>query len=239
MRKQKQGFFFRGELLAALLFGLLFNAHGQDLYVFYPTTIRPLVLQKKLSALCPELKVLVFGRYSDFAAKTAQDKPAAILSNPLVIRQFPEYAIRLEGMNGDSATEQLVLLSVGSSSVPEGTGSSSIGVVDILGRKNMENLIGTFISPLPQIKTVTNVEDLLQVLTFQMSSAVIISMRQYEFIKERSKLDFKTTPLPGARIGIVSLGLKANVDYRKTVKSVIAFDIETLRTLGVSRWKEK
>ncbi len=63
------------------------HVFAQKLYVFYPTVVRPHILQKKLSEACPDFEITVFGRFADFKAKVELDKPHALLTKPDVLKQ--------------------------------------------------------------------------------------------------------------------------------------------------------
>ncbi len=67
-----------------------------SLYVFIPTDIRANVLQEQLSSVCPDLKVLVFGRGKDFRKEVAKVQPEAIISL-LTSFLMPEGAHRAQG----------------------------------------------------------------------------------------------------------------------------------------------
>jgi len=53
-----------------IFIGVPLYAQQSLLYVFYPSTIRPQTLQKKLTDELPGVSVMVFGRYIDFADDT-------------------------------------------------------------------------------------------------------------------------------------------------------------------------
>jgi hypothetical protein len=222
-------------LLAVL--GLLIAVPAEELYVFYPVTVRPQVFQKKLSSACRGVQVLVFGRYQDFISRVEIDKPSSILANPQVIQQCPGYAVRLQGARGDSLNEPYVLLWVASQTASASQALTDVGIVNTLGRKQTEEFVHDLISPEPQLEIVTKVEDLLPLLIFEMVKGIVIPARQADYFKETSQLKFTATPLAPARVGIVAVGVRQGAKASDVEKSVQSFDQSILETLGASKWK--
>lgn len=211
------------QLAVALLLSLslLAAALAGELYVYYPSTVRPQVFQKKLSAECHGMQVLVFGRYQDFMARVEIDTPTAIMANPNVISQCANYAVHLEGLKGDSLNEPYVLLWVGAQAGSPLQAATDVGIVNMLGRKQTEDFARGAFSSNPKVQIVTKVEDLLPLLIFEMVKGVIIPARQVDYFKETSQLKFSITPLPAARVGIVGLGIRQGVPAADIEKSVL------------------
>ncbi len=221
------------------LFVLIFTGFAQKLYVFYPTTVRPYVLQAKLSEACPKIEITVFGRYTDFKAKVTMDQPDALLTKPEVLKQFPEYQKSLSGTKNNKDDEPYILLSVDKGVDAAGLGGVTIGAIDFLGRKGMESLVASFFTSPPRIKRVTKMEDLLPLLTFNMVKAILICKDQKSYFKKKSQLRFVETPLRDVRVGIITLASKkesdqSSVQIINAVKKV-SDDINSL--FEVEKWK--
>ncbi len=195
-------------LLVFNMFVLVLTSSAQKLYVFYPTTVRPYVLQEKLSGACPEMEITVFGRFSDFKAKVESDKPDALLTKPDVLKQFPQYQKSVAGFKKNQDDEPYILLSVDKGVDATSLGGMTIGAIDFLGRKGMENLVASFFKSPPRVKRVTKMEDLLPLLTFNMAKAIFIGKDQKTYFTKKSQLNFIETPLQNVRIGTLILAVQ-------------------------------
>ena len=210
---------------------------AETLYVFYPIAERPNVIQTKLSESCPGVDITVFGRINDFDAKMKEAPPDAILSKPVVIAMQGNYAVQLQGVRGGGTDESYVFLSVDKGVDPAGLASATVGVLDILSRKEMTAFVEGFIKPTPQLKRVTKMEDLLPLLTFNMASAILISENAVNYFKSVSQLSFVVTPASGMKTGIIALAVKKDGQANNTIKAIkeMKGDINTL--LEVDSWK--
>lgn len=210
----------------------------QKLYVFYPTVVRPHILQKKISLACSGLEVTVFGRFTDFKTKVKLDNPDAIITKPDVLKQFSGYKINLQGQKKGRQDEKYVLLSIGKKVDFSETGSVTIGAIDFLGRKEMENLLASLLISKPKVKRVTKVEDLLPLLSFNMVNAIFISENQENYFKTKSQLNFIITPLQNANIGIISLALKTGKEEGAEItNSINKLDKEINLLFEIEKWK--
>ncbi|MCP4348213.1 MAG: hypothetical protein GY795_22150 [Desulfobacterales bacterium] len=211
--------------------------YSETLYVFYPSTISSQVMEKELGEACQGVQITVFGRYKDFKAKVGMDSPDAILTKEPVISRTEGYSIQKKGTRKGSADEFYVLLSADKKVDPANIANTPIGVFDILGRKGMKKFIGKYFNPPPRLKRVSKMEDMLQLLTFNMAEAVLIPEIYVKYFKEISKLKFVVTPVRKMRIGIVSLGVKKGRSARLTLKGIARMDSKTKALLEVDNWK--
>jgi hypothetical protein len=216
--------------------GFLFAA--DKIYVFYPTTVRPQVVQQNLLKACLGAEIIVFARYNDFIAKTVLDSPAAVITKTIVLEQMGNYAIKLNGAFKGTTDEQYVILSVNEKLDPTMiTAETMIGMIDFLGRKEMAAFISSFFTISPKLKRVTKIEDLLPLLTFNMSQGILISEREVSYFKQTSNLNFIVTALAKSKVGIVALGIKNNTTSPEILKAIKGLDNETNAMLGVDQWK--
>ncbi len=215
------GCFLKNAILIWLTVFSIQLVYAERLYVFYPSTVRTQVMQKELTNALPGIDIRVFGRYRDFKAKTKSDSPDMILSKPPVIKSLPKYSINLQGSKRRKTKEAYVLLSVTKNIKlnPANMAGMTVGAFDILGRKGMKKFIGKYLKANPKIKRVSKVEDLLQLLTFNMVKAILIPKIHIKYFKGISKLHFKVTPVPKMRIGIIALAVKNNGNAANTLKA--------------------
>ncbi|MDM8558682.1 hypothetical protein [Candidatus Parabeggiatoa sp. HSG14] len=224
-----------------LIWGAIFFVqpiYAERLYVFYPSTVRTQIMQKKLSQALPGIEVRVFGRYRDFKAKTKADSPDAILSKAPIIENLRGYLIKRNGTRDDETDESYVLLSVGKRINSANMTATTIGVFDILGRRGMKKFIGQYFSVTPRLKRVSKMEDLLQLLTFNMVDAILIPEIYVAYFKEISKLHFIKTPVYEMRVGIIALAIKyrRNTDHILRRFSSMNDNIKTL--LDIDKWED-
>jgi hypothetical protein len=218
------------------------SARGAEtLYVFYPSVLTAASVQKKLSEACKGIEIMVFGRFKDFEEGVVKDMPDAILTKPPVIEQIKAYAVRLNGVRGGSAEESYVFLSV-NLSVDKGGDLSSlsnmqIGIFDILGRKQTEAFAGKFLNPVPKLRRVSKMEDLLQMLTFNMADGILIPEIFVSHYKEISKLNFAVTPVPNMKTGILALGVRQGQEAPLIIKTLTSLDKQYMELLQVEQWK--
>lgn len=224
-----------------LIWGAIFliqPVYAERLYVFYPSVMRTQIMQKKLTRALPGIEVRVFGRYKDFRAKTKSDSPDAILSKAPVIQQLGSYSIKRKGVRDNDTNEPYVLLSVGKRVNPAKMAGKTIGVFDILGRKGMKKFIGNYFRSKPRLKRVSKMEDLLQLLTFNMVDAILIPKIYVAYFKEISKLDFIVTSVPKMRVDIIALAIKKRGNAARIVRSFASMNDNTKTLLDIDNWEE-
>lgn len=235
--KETARYFIKAVILIGSMIFLVQPVYAERLYVFYPSVVRTQVMQKKLSRALPGIEVRVFGRYKDFRAKTKTDSPDAILSKAPVIQHMRGYFIKRKGIRDNETDESYVLLSVGNRLNPNNMAGTSIGVFDILGRKGMKKFIGNYFRPKPRIKRVSKMEDLLQLLTFNMVDAVLIPEIYVAYFKEISQLHFIVTPVPKMRVGIIALAIKSRRNPTHILRSITSMNYNIRTLLDIENWE--
>lgn len=211
------------------------NLLAETLYVFVPTEVRANVMQEKMSASCPGVEVTVFGRSKDFHKQVETTPPNAILSLLPVVESSAAFKTTLRGSRSGANDEDYVLVSVNAAIDLKAVENKKIGVVDLLGRKQMQDFVTQLFQTSVKLTRVTKVEDLLPLLTFGSVDGVFVSNAMFEQIKSKSNLSLVATKLP-MKIGLVSAALNSPDAKDKITKCVNAFDSELNSTLGVDKW---
>lgn len=209
---------------------------GESLYVFTPSRIRPVVLQEQLRDACPGIDIKVFGRHKDFEKQVRAKNPDAVLTKAPVVRHIGGYSVLLRGSRKGSVKEQYVLLSV-DKKIDLNEKKPAIGVFDILGRKEMKKFVGNYFNPVPRMKRVSKMEDLLQLLTFNMAGAVLVPENVVPWFRELSNLNFAVTPVEKMRIDIISLAGKKGAKVERTIEAMKKIDSKTMSLLEVEKWE--
>jgi len=228
---------FQALTAVGILFFCAFSVHAENLYVFFPSPLHAKAMQDKLSQALPGIDVTVFGRQADFRKKVSMDGPDAILTKEPVIEHIGSYAIRLRGERGGSILDSYTFLSVEKGVVLSDTKKLSVGVFDLLGRKDMKNLIGKYFKDLPHLKRISKMEDMLQLLTFNMADAILITEAHVDYYRKLSNLHFVMTPAPGMKIGILALASGKGKDAAQIIKAFTGMDANTKTLLEVDNWK--
>ena len=212
---------------------------GARVFVYYPSLARPLAIQEALAKRCPGLEISVFGRLADLQAMVGREPPQAILAQAAVLSQFPDYHARLQGTRAGAITEDYVLLSIETPVDVAKISATTVGVVGILDRKEMDGFVSGLVAGTPRVNRVTKVEDLLPLLIFQSVSAVLVSEANMKEFQKKSQAKLVEVKLDKAKVGLVAAGFKAGAaDADKQILPALqALDAGTLAMLGVDAWK--
>ncbi|MEM9100849.1 MAG: hypothetical protein AAGB12_00890 [Pseudomonadota bacterium] len=210
---------------------------ADKLYVFVPSDMRAKVLQDKITSLCKDAEVTVFGRVKDFTKRVKSEPPHAIIALSPVIESNPSFKKLLQGVNDEGTIKEPYLLVAVDQAVDAASlGNKKIGVVDILGRKSMKKYLADNLSPDVKMKSVTKVEDLLPLLTFKAVDAIFVSESIFEKLKEKTELNLQVTKLE-ATVGLVSTALANEQARAKFTECVNAFSADINAAMGVEKWK--
>jgi hypothetical protein len=223
-----------------LLFMLFFygSAYAETLYIFYPSIMRPIVMQQKMTEACPGIEIKVFGRFKDFETEVISGKPDAILTKYPVISQLGGYSVLLKGSRKGKTEESDILLSVDEKIDLNSISEISIGMFDILGRDGMKKMVSSYFNGEPKLKLVSKTEDMLQLLTLNMSKAILIPENHIGYFKELSNLNFVVTPVPNMKEGIVALAIKSGAGAAKIVKALTGMNDKNMAIPEVDKWEQ-
>jgi hypothetical protein len=225
-------------LLAAVFFATLMAVPvaGQSLYIFYPSIVRPMVLQKMITDLYPGLTVVVFGRFQDFMDKTASDKPDVVITKPQVLPSIAGYKPRMDGIKNGQREEPYVLLSINKGIVADSIPKIVIGTIDILGRKGTEDFVAKLLGQPAKINRVTKIEDLLPMITFSNVQAILVEEGYAGYFRKNSNIKFVETHAPGWLSGIAVCAAPGGESSEAIVQLVKKLPPEVLTILDISQW---
>ncbi|MFK5986985.1 MAG: hypothetical protein QM479_16375 [Pseudomonadota bacterium] len=226
-------------ILFSLFFTLIFAQQNlwanNSLYVFYPTDIRPIKMEKHILRYCPEINITVFGKIIDFQEYTQKIPPDAILSYAPVIKKNKQYASLIKGFKKGRSDEDYVLVAIGKAIQIEQLPSIKIGVLDILGRKAMKAFVNNKLGTKVRIARVTKTEDILNLLTFGLVDAILISQQRYKKLLSQSKLKLVATELD-IQMDLAILAVK-NIESKELfLKCFNRLGEKTNELLGVDHW---
>ncbi len=214
-------------------------ANAIDLYVFYPTDIRPKSLQKKINSNCPNINTVAFGRIVDFYREIDKLPPKAILSlKPVVshdkVTKIP-YTSHLNGSKQGQYNEEYILVSIDKPVNLKHLEQLKIGVLDILGRREMKRFVNKLFKKPINIKRVIKTEDFLPLLTFKLADAIFVSKTTFKKLQKKSKQTLIATPT-GIHIGLAVTGIykQKNDEITQCIKNM---NRQTNMLLGVDHWE--
>jgi hypothetical protein len=224
--------------ISALCFGVAapLTQAAEKLFVFFPTTVRPHVLQKGISDAGPGLEVTAFGRFADFENEVKTKPPDAILSLPEVVGNLEGYRVAIVSKRNGDSWEPYFLMGVEKAVELSHIGTSTIGIVDFLGHKGMQKFMAGIFQPSPTLKTVAKVEDLLPLLTFRMAEGILVTQTQVDYFRSVSHLSFVTTPVPNAKAGTICLAVRKDADAPKAIQAIKGMDSNLRKLLGDVKW---
>ncbi len=211
---------------------------AETLYVFYPSTIRPVLMQQKMIEACPGIQIRVFGRFTDFETQVLADKPDAILTKYPVIQQIHGYTVAMKGSRKGETGESSILVSVDEKIDLNSISSISIGMFDILGRDGMKKMAGSYFSQEPRLRLVSKMEDMLQLLTLNMVKAILIPENQLSYFKELSRMNFAVTLLPDVKTGIIALAVRDGGNAVLSFSALKGMDSKSMTMLEVDKWEQ-
>lgn len=218
-------------------------AYAEDnsgaLYVFYPSVMRPSVVQQKIVEACGDLKITVFGRFQDFKEKVEADRPGLIITKPEVLQYINNYRVQLAGFRDGRNEEPCLLLSIDRKvdldSIPEMT----IGAVDFLGKSGMEKYMAGLMNRQVRLNRVVKIEDLLPMLTFNKARAVLAGEGTLEYIRKTTSLKIAVTEIPSCNTGIIVCAVNADTKARTVQKTAEKIRRKTAGLFQIDEWKRQ
>jgi hypothetical protein len=212
------------------------SVETETLYVFYPTPMTTAALQAKLSEACPGMEITVFSRLRDFEDSVRSDKPDAILTKPIIIEKIGGYVVKLKGSRKENTEEPYFLVSDKTISINQ-LANKSVGILDMIGKKEMDAFVGKYLNPIPELKRVSKIDDLLLLLTFNMAEGILIPEIYIKYYREKSKLNFVVSPVPNMKSGIVAVGVRQEKEAATAIKLLTALNKQYLELLEIDQWK--
>ncbi len=177
------------------------------LFVFVPALERTRAVEEILSEGLSGIAVTAFGRFADFSAAIASERPEGALSlvDTLRVLGIPP---GLQAEAGGSAQERYVVLSKDQSDSLEQLASKAMGVVDIVGRAELPRLLKGLLglkAP-PVVKRVLKIGDLLPLLHLELAPAVTLPERFQTEFQKMSRLNLRILRPSTAFLGRAALG---------------------------------
>lgn len=182
-------------------------AGAPRLFAFVPAIERPRAVGEILTQGLPGVAVTAFGRFADFAAAIASEKPEGTLALADTLRVLG-IAASLQGVAGGSPKEPYVVLAKDAADTLPSLAHKSIGVVDVVGRSELpllvQRLLG-FAQP-ATVRRVLKVSDLLPLLHLDLAPAVALPERFQSEFQKQSRLPLRSLRSSSASLGRVALG---------------------------------
>ncbi len=232
-------------LLIMLFSGVLFlNNHSYadkaEIFVYVTTDQKAFILQEKMTEILDKEgnKVRVFGKYEDFNTMVISEEPEILITKPENAEKYSNYRLYLPGMYKGRQNVSLSLTSISEGFDLSDLSEARVGVVNSLGRSETAEYVHEVLNKGVSVKTVTKLEDLLPLLTFRMTDAVLVTEKEINFLKQKSKMTFSIHEMPDSKSGVVSVYLKKGLDSAPEVPGLREIPDELGIILGVDRWKE-
>lgn len=207
------------------------------LYVFVPAVERPRAVGEILSEGLSGVAVTAFGRFADFSAAVASEKPegALALADTLQVMGIQP---ALQGSAAGSTREPYVLLAKDPADTIESLSKKVIGAVDVVGRAALPLLVQRVLGggSLPNVRRVLNVGDLLALLHLDLAPAVLLPERFQGELKKQSRLELRTLR-PVTQLGRVALGYPSGRAERALASALRHASASTQSLLGTETWQ--
>ena len=214
----------------------LANASAENtLYIYSPSYTKAHVIQKKISGLCPDLNVAVYGKAKDFKKQIKVQAPDAAISLAVVIRQYDNYQALMQGQKSGKHEEDYYLVSVDSALAMKDLAGKKVGVIDLLGRKPMTNFIKTLLGKV-SVNRVAKADDLLPLLNFNAVDALFISKTDLDNLKKTTQLNLATTKTT-VRLGLSIIAYRPLANKSALSTCVEKFDKSINDYLRVENWR--
>lgn len=208
------------------------RASGRGLLVVWSRGATDAVAQA-LRADLGGIDVQVVGSSSGLPARLAEERPAAVMAAPPVLRSAGlEADLMAEGLEPRSPLYAVHFEDAGAKDLA----SASIGVVDGLGRRRTPVYMARlFDGRVPRFRRVPKVEDLLPLLQFGMVDVVLVRSPELEILKDRTQRTLRALPVREAsqRLAVAVLDPARGSAVRA---ALLDLPEETRTALGIASW---
>jgi hypothetical protein len=208
------------------------------LFAFVPAVERPRAVGEILSEGLPGLAVTTFGRFADFSAAIASEKPEGALSLADTLRVLG-MAVGLQGVAGGSPSEPYVLLAKDPSDTVDSLSKKAIGIVDVVGRAELPLLLKRLLglAELPQVRRVLKISDLLPLLHLDLAPAVTLPERFQSEFQKQSRLELRALRPATAFLGRSALAFPTGRPERAIVSALRHAPASVQSLLGTEAWQ--
>ena len=213
-------------------------AGAPRLFAFVPAIERPRAVGEILTQGLPGVAVTAFGRFADFAAALASEKPEGTLALADTLRVLG-IAASLQGVAAGSPNEPYVVLAKDPTDTLASLAGKSIGVVDVVGRSELpllvQRLLG-FAQP-ANVRRVLKVSDLLPLLHLDLAPAVALPERFQGEFQKQSRLPLRSLRASSASLGRVALGFPSGRLDKHISLSLRQAPASVQSLLGAEAWR--
>jgi hypothetical protein len=208
------------------------------LFAFVPAIERPRAVGEILSEGLPGVAVTAFGRFADFSAAVASEKPEGALSLADTLRVLG-IATALQGMAGGSAQERYVVLAKNPADTVDSLSQKPIGMVDIVGRAELPLLVKRLLglAEPPQVRRVLKISDLLPLLHLDLAPAITLPERFQSEFQKQSRLELRVLRPATAVLGRVALGFPTGRLERSLAGALRHAPPSIQSLLGTEAWQ--
>lgn len=218
--------------------GPIYSARVQ-VFVFEPfTNVRPHSMRQFLARASQKVTFVIFPRYREFADAVEKQQPDGILVRPEIAQHFGGLQPLLHSIRDGQDQENLVLLSVDRKINLENLPSSTIGILDFMGksetRKWLDKRLDTSHA---EVRTVGKIEDLITLLQFKYVEAVLVPRSYTLILQQRTRMKLVETNPGSLVLGLPILSVTNDPDRMAVIlEAVMGMDSETNDALGVEKW---
>jgi hypothetical protein len=208
------------------------------LFAFVPAIERPRAVGEILSEGLPGVAVTAFGRFADFSAAIASEKPEGALALADTLRVLG-VAASLQGVAGGSADEPYVVLAKDPADTLDSLSKKAIGIVDVVGRAELPQLVRRMLGLVqaPQVRRVLKISDLLPLLHLDLAPAITLPERFQSEFQKQSRLPLRALRPASARLGRVALGFPTGRADRAIAFALKQAPGSVQSLLGTEAWQ--
>ena len=165
-------------------------------YVYLPTDLNALSVQKAFDKNCPMFTTTVFSRAKEFWAAYDAKQPNAIISSNHVFNQAQGLKPIVQGFVNNQAKQPYLLVTTGEVKPSLKTlKDKRIGILDMLGRKKTRDFVQSILGVTVSVRGATKPRDLMPLLNFKMVDFLLIEKPLLSYLKKRSNQTFSFVEL--------------------------------------------
>jgi hypothetical protein len=208
------------------------------LFVFVPTFERPRAVGEALTAGLPGLSITTFGRFADFSAAIAGEKPEGVLALGDTLSALG-IEVALQGTVRGDAEEPYVALSKDREETVESVATRVIGAVDVVGRSELPGLVQRLLGAkhTPEVRRVLKVGDLLALLHLDLATVLLLPERFQAELQKQSQLALRPLHLRTAHARRTALGFPGGKPEPTMMLSLKRAPSTVQALLGAEVWR--
>ena len=178
-------------LLGLLLILNPTKTFANQLYVYLPTDLSALSVQKAFDKSCPSFKTTVFSRAKEFWSSYDANKPPFLISSNKVFQQLDELRTVITGVSDGNLEQPYLLVATGNTVPdPQALDGKRVGVLNLLGRRQTKTFVQTILNSKVSVRGAAKPRDLMPLLNFKMVDMLLVEKSMLGYLKERSNQEF-------------------------------------------------